>query len=69
MTTTTKAHENQLRRTAARQGLRLIRSRTRNPRAADYGMYALMDQSNVLVAGEFTQDLDGIATYLDGAQA
>lgn len=38
-----KVYENRLRRVAERQGLRLIKSRRRDPRATDYGMYALVD--------------------------
>lgn len=36
-----KVRENRLRRMAARQGLALTRSRRRDPRALDYGLYWL----------------------------
>jgi hypothetical protein len=44
MTTSTseKVRENRLRRMAERQGLRLVKSRRRDPRAIDYGTYRLM---------------------------
>lgn len=35
--------ENKLRRAADRQGLRLSKSRSRDPRAVDFGLYALID--------------------------
>ncbi len=53
MTTTEhKIYENRLRRMAQRQGLRLIKSRRRDPNALQYGTYGLVDvQTN------------GLATY------
>jgi hypothetical protein len=36
-----KVRENRLRRMADRQGLQLVKSRRRDPRAVDYGTYAL----------------------------
>lgn len=39
----TKVKENRLRRMADRQGLRLVKSRSRDPHALDYGLYALID--------------------------
>ena len=38
-----KIRENRLRRMARRQGLELIKSRTRDPWAVDYGSYTLID--------------------------
>jgi hypothetical protein len=47
-----KVRENRLRRMAERQGLALQKSRRRDPRAIDYGMYTLIDPStNTIVAG------------------
>jgi hypothetical protein len=40
-----KVRENRLRRMADRQGLRLVKSRSRDPRAVDYGLYALIDHN------------------------
>ena len=50
--TAEKIRENRLRRVADRQGLRLEKSRRRDPRAIDYGMYMLVDPStNTVVYG------------------
>jgi hypothetical protein len=50
--TSEKVRENRLRRMAERQGLALQKSRRRDPRAMDYGMYMLVDpRSNHVVAG------------------
>lgn len=38
-----KVRENKLRRAATRQGLRLEKSRRRDPRSIDYGRYWLID--------------------------
>jgi hypothetical protein len=38
-----KVRENRLRRMAERQGLRLVKSRRRDPHAIDYGGYMLED--------------------------
>jgi hypothetical protein len=47
-----KVRENRLRRVAERQGLRLVKSRRRDPRAIDYGTFGLVDPAtNTLVAG------------------
>jgi hypothetical protein len=43
MRTTDKVRANRLRRMAARYGLRLVKSGRRDPRAPDYGLYALID--------------------------
>ena len=66
-----KVRENRLRRMADRQGLALRASGRRDPRALDYGMYALVDASrNVIVAGaasgRFDFTLDDVETYLTG---
>lgn len=41
LTATEKAHEKRVRRMAERQGLKLRRSRSRDPLALDFGLYAL----------------------------
>jgi hypothetical protein len=41
---TGKAHENRLRRMADRQGLRLEKSRRRDPLARDYGEIYILDE-------------------------
>lgn len=38
-----KVQENRLRRVADRQGLKLSKSRSRDPKAVDFGKYALID--------------------------
>jgi hypothetical protein len=70
MGTDEKVRENRLRRMAERQGLRLVKSRRRDPRAIDYGMYMLVNaEINGVVAGtagtgraNFT--LDDVEDYL-----
>lgn len=65
----TKTRETRLRRMAERQGLRMIKSRRRDPRALGYGTYALVDaNTNHLIAGNdstgYGLDLDQIETAL-----
>lgn len=43
--TSQKARENRLRRMADRQGLLLVKSRRRDPRALDYGQYVLVEDT------------------------
>lgn len=51
MDTTEKTRENRLRRMAERQGLKLERSRRRDPRASDYGTYRLVNpETNTIEA-------------------
>ncbi len=68
---TLKVRETKLRRMAHRQELRLIKSRTRNPNAMDYGMYGLVDKwTNGVVNLPLAQrwvcswDLDAVEEYL-----
>jgi hypothetical protein len=50
---TTEVDENRVRRMAKRQGLVLVKSRRRDPRAFDFGGYGLRDpRTNGLVFGE-----------------
>jgi hypothetical protein len=58
-----KVRENRLRRMAARQGLQLVKSRRRDPRALDYGTYWLVDASGVEVT---SGDADTIEARLMG---
>jgi hypothetical protein len=61
-----KVHENRVRRMAERQGLRLQKSRRRDPRALDYGVYVLIDNArNAVVSGE-SKSLADIERYLTG---
>jgi hypothetical protein len=67
-----KVFENRVRRSADRQGYRLEKCRTRDPRATDYGTYQLVDTNFQLVDINFTGvvqrtkglDLRGIAEWL-----
>lgn len=64
-----KVRENRLRRMAARQGLRLEKSRRRDPRALDYGGWMIVDlRSNAVVAGgspiPFRLSLDDVEAWL-----
>lgn len=55
MTITDKARVNRARRAAQRQGCRLAKSTRRDPRAKDYGLYALTDaETGVAVAAPMT---------------
>ena len=63
LSTPEKVRENRLRRMAARQGLQLLKSRRRDPRALDYGTYWLVDASGVEVA---SGDVDAIEARLTG---
>lgn len=57
-----KVLDNRMRRVAERRGLTLRRSRRRDVRALDYGVYTLTDGNGVeIVFG----DLDQIKRYLD----
>lgn len=65
-----KVRENKSRRAAARQGLRLERSRLRDPRATLYGTYQLVDvNTNTLVSygsqNGYGLTLDEIETELN----
>jgi hypothetical protein len=64
-----KIRENRLRNMAARQGLRLTKTRRRDPRALDYGTYMLVDaNTDALVAwglqSGYGMTLDEIETCL-----
>jgi hypothetical protein len=79
-----KILENRLRRAAARQGLRLQKSRARDPRAVTYGTYSLVKgpaptsggsnwRSRELVAGDqntgYGLSLDDVARALNETPA
>ncbi len=68
MDTAQKTRENLLRRMAGRQGLVLTRSRRRDPRAADYGLYWLTGTRRsdgvIFLAGPGTPSLDEIEQLL-----
>ncbi|MGO8686502.1 MAG: hypothetical protein ACLQT7_04840 [Candidatus Dormibacteria bacterium] len=69
VTTREKVRENRLRRTAERQGLKLLKSRRRDPHAIDFGTYMLVDPNRcALVPADHNRgcglDLDGVETWL-----
>lgn len=60
-----KVRENRLRAMADRQGLRLRKSRRRDPRALDYGGYWLLDDAGADVGwGPKGMSLDEVEHYL-----
>lgn len=65
--TSDKVRENRLRRMAERQGLRLQKSRRRDPRALDYETYGLVDvRFNTLEVGDPS---NGYGLTLDEVEA
>lgn len=62
-----KVAERRTRRAAARQGLRLRRSSSRDQRARDYGRYWLHDDETgtTVCGGRWGVDLTEAAAYLD----
>lgn len=64
-----KIRENRLRRMAQRQGYTLSKSKRRDPRAYDYGVYWIVDESSGgVVAGDSTvgMTLDDVEAWLTG---
>lgn len=61
-----KTRETRLRRMAERQGFKLMKSRTRDGRALDYGRWWVVDpNTNGIVAGEpGYMDIDGVERFL-----
>jgi hypothetical protein len=64
-----KVRENRLRRMLARRGFMLQKSRRRDPRAIDYGLYRIVDlEQNPVVAGsgrfERQMTLDDVEAWL-----
>ena len=58
-----KVLENKVRRMAARQRLKITKSRRRDTRAYDFGTYTIADERTNLVAGEY-MDLGDVIRYL-----
>lgn len=70
MSNATKTHENRLRRKAARQGLKLEKSRLRDTHALGHGTYMLVDADtrSVVAAGlphGYGLDLDDVEQHLN----
>jgi hypothetical protein len=59
-----KIRENRLRRVAERQGLRLRKSRRRDPRAIGYGTYDLVQARDDYMVSPEQLTLDGIEQWL-----
>jgi len=55
-----KVYENRLRRMAQRQGLRLAKSRRRDPRAWDYNTYMLVDVATTGIVASGSQSGYGL---------
>ena len=71
MSEDTKVKENRLRRMADRQGLKLVKSRSRDPNAKDFGLFALIDVQtggaiNPAIAQRWvcSWDLEDVESYL-----
>lgn len=66
-----KSRANRARRAAVRQGLRLEKSRRRDPRALDFDRYWLLDKRSgkVVFGGEHGRSLDDIEAQLMAAPA
>jgi hypothetical protein len=64
-----KVRENRARRAAERQGLRLVKSKRRDPRAVDYGVYWVSDaHTGLLHEGPYQRgfrDLDEVEAFLE----
>ncbi len=63
-TTQEKVRENRLRRMAARQGLSIQKSRVRDPRALDYGKWAVQDTTGKRGLGFELPNIDAVELFL-----
>ncbi len=63
--TTPKSRENTARRAAARQGLRLVKSRTRDPLALAYGWYVYRGRRQLA----HFRDIDGAERWLSDPES
>ena len=65
-----KVRENRARRAAQRQGMRLIKSRRRDPRALDYGQFWLVDiyTNGAVTSGQFGISLDEVEEFLTASR-
>jgi hypothetical protein len=60
-----KVIENRHRRAAARQGLRLEKTRRRDTRAWDYGLFNVIDADTTAVLAQHL-NIDQVSDYLNG---
>jgi hypothetical protein len=58
MTSAEKIREDRVRRMLARQGCQLTKSRRRDPRASDFGLYAILDWRNSVFPAAYDMTLD-----------
>jgi len=58
MTQAEKVVENRVRRAAARRGYRLRKSRRRDPRALDFGLYAILDPDRNMLVSDYASLAD-----------
>ena len=63
-----KVRVNRLRRVAARQGMRISKSRRRDPRALDYGRYWISGENRALLTSEYGVTLDEVEEFLSGEE-
>ncbi len=70
-TTADKIREKRLRNAAKRQGYDIVKSRTRDPRALDYGGYMIVDPyDNTVEAGSgFSLSIDDVEKWLTSDEA
>ena len=66
MKTTDKTKESRLRRHLRKHGVRIVKSRIRNPNIDNYGQYLLVDSyTNTVIDGvKYDMTLDDIEDYL-----
>ena len=65
-----KVLENRMRRALKRRGMRLVKSKRRDPKAFDFGGYMIINaENNTVVCGTdpmaFSLSLDNVAQYVD----
>lgn len=56
---TDKLREDSARKRLARRGMKLHKSRTRNPRAVDYGLY-MISENGIALYADYVLDLDAV---------
>ena len=64
MSSAAKVRENRLRRVAGRRGFTLQRSRRRDVRALDYGLYWLIDQTGTTATDRAGVTLEEVERFL-----
>jgi hypothetical protein len=67
--TAEKVRENRLRRVAGRRGLRLEKSRRRDPQAMDYGLFWIVQATGKAVVPSRGMTLTEVEAWLDGGRS